>query len=289
VTRRTKEVDESVVSVSNDQGGTVSAAKFWARSSSEGDYRLFYELTVTGASSSATHTITLGLGTTFSAQVAGNSSASVDAYVHTNSGVATLLQTTGSATTTVQVSGSAPLAAKPPWFDANAENSQSIDAQVKRASATEAGVIGGLGGIAAETGDVGEIKTATISDSANDAYSTSYADFTTSSTITLEPGQWRLDFTIMVVGGTASNNMIPVIGVTDSGNTLQFEQGGIKMGASISGLDRYTISGSGLINVTSTTTYKLRRKYIDIGTATSPTLGIQGLGYTQRFVAVRRN
>jgi hypothetical protein len=141
LTRRTKEVDDSVVSVSNDQGGTVSAAKFWARGSSEGDYRLFYELTVTGASSSVTHIITLGLGTTFSAQVAGNSSASVDAYVHTNSGAATLSQTTGSATTTVQVSGSAPLAAKPPWFDAYAENSQSIDAQVEEATATTAGLI----------------------------------------------------------------------------------------------------------------------------------------------------
>lgn len=144
LTARTKWVDESVCSVSNSNGGSVTDAEFQAYRDSAGTYSLKYRIAITGASSSATHVVTLG-GVSFRGVNSGaQSSITTGGRVFTG-GTSTVTQDTDTATTYVQISGEAILSAKPSWFDANVENSQSIDAQVPEATATEAGIVRPIG------------------------------------------------------------------------------------------------------------------------------------------------
>lgn len=133
LTAKTKRVDESVCSVSNSNGGTVQFASFVCSRDSEDNYNLDYQIHITGAASSTSHTITLGLGSaTFSSVIAGSQGQdSSGGTVKTNSGAATIAYDTTAAGTVVTLSGSAQLSGKPSWFDSNTENSQTIDAQVK--------------------------------------------------------------------------------------------------------------------------------------------------------------
>jgi hypothetical protein len=145
LTRKTTDLDTSVVSVTPPTGGTVDFARFQAYSDSLGNYRLDYELQITGAPSATYHEIALGLGgATFSYGSAATSAVTSATVIvaAANAGAASIFQSSATARTDIVISGSAPLSGKPSWFDANAENQTAIDAQVDVATATVPGLKG---------------------------------------------------------------------------------------------------------------------------------------------------
>lgn len=120
--RRTNWVGTSIVSVSNSNGGSVDTALTRFRVNLDGvdTPQLEYEIIVTAASSSTTHTLTLGLGgATFVGTVAGSQAGAGTGEAKTNAGAATISQGTGVATTSVRVTGAAALNIIPNWFNDN--------------------------------------------------------------------------------------------------------------------------------------------------------------------------
>jgi len=124
--QQTNWVDESVVSVSNDQGGSIVAVRFRFSVDSNGQYGVEYFIDFTGATSAASHVFTLGLGgVTFPYNQPGSQSADPTGGVcQTLAGTATLGAFHSSNTPSPKASGFALLSGKPSYFDANLDDSK---------------------------------------------------------------------------------------------------------------------------------------------------------------------
>lgn len=132
LTAKTKWVDDSVCSVSSANGGTLQFARFRALRDSVGTYILEYNVHIIGATIATDQTLTFGLGgATFPNFEAGTQAVIQEGRAYTRVGLPDVRQTTTVANPNIAVSGRAQLSGKPSWFDANAENAQSIDAYVE--------------------------------------------------------------------------------------------------------------------------------------------------------------
>jgi hypothetical protein len=149
---RTNWVDDNVVSVSNDNSGTLQAARFQVTKDSNDTYMLEYIIDITAAGGDSVHVLTLGLGgTTFAPwdQSGAQSTVATGGFSYTQSNQ--VVQTTDAATSEVRVSGRALLSGKPSWFDDNLETSSGLPIATDTTYGVIDGVLSGTYDLSAET------------------------------------------------------------------------------------------------------------------------------------------
>lgn len=202
---QTNWIDDSVVSTSNSNGGTLNFARYRVQSDSTGQYHLEYVIDFSGATSASAHTITLGLGgTTFKSgitQAAPQASVTTGGFAQANAGAATLLQITDVASTGVRVSGRALLDGKPSWYDANLEKKaglpiatatlEGISTLPQEATASAAGLQPAIsdGSNFAASGEIGEHLTSNVGYNSGSSLTGSIVTITS---ITVTPGVWQI-------------------------------------------------------------------------------------------------
>jgi hypothetical protein len=152
------------------------------------------------------------------------------------------------------------------------------------------GIIGKTDGVPVAAGNVGEVITWASAPSTQ-VLTTSVADWT-NATIVLTPGVWQISANITVqvaTGTTAANNTTGVVYVTDGSNTvIQNMESGVAVTtpAAASTLVTSALGFSAVVNISTSTTYKIRGIRIDGAGTGSAQLRNQGASYS-RFYAVR--
>lgn len=147
LTARTKET--TLTFTSTPAGWSTTKAVGVCTRDSNGQYRLKFNI---AGSHDGTANITLGVsGVTFDStannfqSITGVGDGAIgDIRAYVNPGTSNITFGSASNTTTTRVSGNVLLAGKPSWFDANQENTFSVDARIDNATATTPGLLPGI-------------------------------------------------------------------------------------------------------------------------------------------------
>lgn len=140
---------------------------------------------------------------------------------------------------------------------------------------SSANIVGRVDGNAPATGMVGEKIEASISTT---AATTSEADITGAS-LALTSGRWEIKYSVTAnytTGATSANAGYTIVGITDSANTHVGRSDRMvfcKTVAAVANVAYTSLSASTVIDISSSTTYKLRLKRVD--TAGTGTGGIE--------------
>lgn len=281
-TRRTKQVDNTVLALSSSTGSgfAVTYANAIAYADSTGKWRLNFNAHVTWTGGATQHALAI-TGVTFAGYV-GVTASPIDAATTTtymsrvNSGTNTFQFNFSASTTALVVSGDVALSSEPNWV-----------AMGTTASAVMEGIVAADVYVPfGQTGMPGEVKrTTAISGTTVGATDTDI----TGASLTLTAGTWQVFYNIevdIVTGAAAGNRTLAFCGIYNSSNAIiadTMSRTGINTVANVSCNGNFMHCGSTVI-MTSGATYKLRGSRLDIaGTGAVNFTGTVG----NAFYAVR--